>query len=349
ERRASMDRAHRGSAVVPLAGPALLRARARPRLQRGRALEHRLARRQPLRRRAVARPRLLRTGDRLHDRLPHRALAIARQPLRLPAALLVLRCAAGAAGAAAVLRHRLRARAARPGDPRRRRADRGVPLRHLHPRRDAAAARLPDPQGRRRERRPRQEPHRPRRPAALPGLKRLLRQRVVRQGRPPRAARGVEDLRDAAVPVPGGRRRGGHRLRGRLDPGRLRDHPGRVRDLDGERVRAAGPARVVRPRGGPDPEVPLPRRDDRRRARARRHQAAHRGVGQDRPGAEPAARAGRVRDRHDRLSHRGSPQPARPRRRRSPLELFDVDALELLLVLDDLVVAGVGRGPPGHL
>ena len=46
----------------------------------------------------------------LHDRLPDRALAVARQPLRLPPAVRVLRGARRAARAAAVLGHRLRAR-----------------------------------------------------------------------------------------------------------------------------------------------------------------------------------------------------------------------------------------------
>ena len=61
-----------------------------------------------------------------------------------------------------------------------------------------------------------------------------------------------------------------------------------VADLDGQRVRAARPARAVRARRGPDPALPLPRRDDRRRARARRRQAADRGRLQDRPGAVAA-------------------------------------------------------------
>ena len=63
-----------------------------------------LARRQPARRGRAARVRGLRDGDRVHDRLLHRALALARQPLRLPPALRVLRHARRAAGAAALLR-----------------------------------------------------------------------------------------------------------------------------------------------------------------------------------------------------------------------------------------------------
>ena len=52
-----------------------------------------------------------------------------------------------------------------------------------------------------------------------------------------------------------------------------------------QRLRAARPARAVRARRGPDPALPLPRRDDRHRARARRGQAADRGRLQGRPGA----------------------------------------------------------------
>ena len=98
-------------------------------------------------------------GDRVHHGLPDRALALARQPVRLPAAVRVLRGAAGAARAAAVLGHR-RSRSscaalAILG---------GVALiEQFHSviyvlGRAAARARLPDLQGRQRERRPRQEP-----------------------------------------------------------------------------------------------------------------------------------------------------------------------------------------------
>ena len=108
-----------------LAGPALLRARARAELPRGRrsgaigwlvlsllvAVGFWLA------------------GDRrsgqLHDRLPHRALAVARQPLRLhPALRATSACPRSYRARAAVLRHRGGARAARLRDPRRRRAHR---------------------------------------------------------------------------------------------------------------------------------------------------------------------------------------------------------------------------------
>ena len=91
-------------------------------------------------------------------------------------------------------------------------------------------------------------------------------------------------LRDAAVPLPGGDRRRRHRVRGRLDPGGVRDHARLGADLDGQRLRAARAARAVRARRGADPALPLPRRDDRGRARRRRRQAADRGHLQDRAG-----------------------------------------------------------------
>ena len=112
------------------------------------------------------------------------------------------------------------------GDPRRRRADRAVPLRHLRARRAAARARLPDPARRRGERRPRPQLRRAAGAAGVPGHRRLPRQALVR-------ARDGRALRDAAVRLPGGDRRGRHRVRGRLDPGRVRDHARLRADLDG--------------------------------------------------------------------------------------------------------------------
>ena len=94
--------------------------------------------------------------------------------------------------------------------------------------------------------------------------------------------RGRPAPRDADLPVPRGDRRGRHRLRGRLDPGRLRDHPRAAHHLGRQRLRAARPARPVRARRGAHQALPLPRRDDRVRARARGRQAPHRGVGEDR-------------------------------------------------------------------
>ena len=50
--------------------------------------------------------------------------------------------------------------------------------------------------------------------------------------------------------LPRGDRRGRHRVRGRLDPGGVRDHARLVADLDGQRLRPARPARAVRARRG---------------------------------------------------------------------------------------------------
>ena len=171
----------RGHGRLPVGRPALLRARPRAELPRGRRLERRLAGLLAARRRRGAGALRRRRRDHLHDRLLHRALAVARQPVRLPAAVLVLRDPRGVPGAAAVLGHRGGARAARPGDPRRRRADRAVPLRDLRARRAAARARLPDPPGRRRERRPGQEPDRAARAPVLPGHARRPRRPLVRR------------------------------------------------------------------------------------------------------------------------------------------------------------------------
>ena len=95
--------------------PALLRARPRAELPRGRDLEHRLARRVAARRRvaAAARHPRARRLRHLHDRLLRRALAVARQPVRVRPAVRVLRGADRVPRAAAVLRHRGGARAAR--------------------------------------------------------------------------------------------------------------------------------------------------------------------------------------------------------------------------------------------
>ena len=95
----------------------------------------------------------------------------------------------------------------------------------------------------------------------LPGHARRPRRPLVRDDR-------RQAPRHADLPLPGRDRRRRHRVRGRLDPGRVRDHARLGADLDGQRVRAARPARAVRARGGDDPALPLPRRDDRGRARA---------------------------------------------------------------------------------
>ena len=115
----------------------------------------------------------------------------------------------------------------------------------------------------------------------LPGHRRVPRGPLVREGE--RAP-----LRDAAVPGAGGGRVRGHRLRDRLDPGGLRDHDRPAPDLDGQRVRAAGPAGAVRARGEPDRALPLPGRDDRDRARPGRREAADRGPREGRAAAASA-------------------------------------------------------------
>ena len=77
-----------------------------------------------------------------------------------------------------------------------------------------------------------------------------------------------------------GRRRG-HRVRDRLDPGGLRDHRQPARHLDGQRLRAAGPARAVRARRGARQALPLPQPDGRGRARRRRREAPDPGPVED--------------------------------------------------------------------
>ncbi len=266
--------------VLPVARPALLRARARAELQGGRLVVGRLAR-------PVApggRPRLPARGQRgrrpLHHRLPDRALAVARQPVRLPPAVRLLRRPLRAPSAAALLGDRRRARDARRLHPRRQRADRAVPRRHLPARRRPDRARLPDLARGLRERRPGQEPDGSRRAQGVPGHGRVPRGPLVRQaGRPA--------LRHAAVPVPGGDRLRRHRVRGRLDPGGVRDHARPADHLDGQRVRAARDARAVRARGEPRGALPLPRRDDRDRARPRGREAADRGPRVRRARREP--------------------------------------------------------------
>ena len=112
-RAAAVADPRRPDGRLPLGRPALLRARPRAELPRGPLVEHRLARRLAAGRGRRARARERRRRGHVHDRLLHRALAVARQPVRLPPAVLVLRRAGGAPRAAAVLGHRRRARAAR--------------------------------------------------------------------------------------------------------------------------------------------------------------------------------------------------------------------------------------------
>src|SRR3954452_2427156 len=83
-------------------GPEAVRARARAELPRGCDLVDRLARREPARGARDLAPAPGCRRRRVRDGLPGRALALARQPVRLPHAVLVLRDPRGAATAAAL-------------------------------------------------------------------------------------------------------------------------------------------------------------------------------------------------------------------------------------------------------
>ena len=135
-----------------------------------------------------------------------------------------------------------------------------VPLRHLPARRDAAVPLLPDPPRRRGGRRPRQEHRRPRRAAVFPvtgdfhGAQMFVREDGRRYVTPLfvcLAAVVAADIAFAVDSIPAAF--------------------AITRDsfiIWMERLRAARAARAVRARRGPDQALPLPRRDDRRRARA---------------------------------------------------------------------------------
>ena len=281
---------------------ALLRPRPRGDVPRERDLVARLARPRAGGDGRRLRAQRVRRRRQLPHRLPHRALAVARQPLRLHPAVRVLRRAARLPRPAAVLGHHRGARAARAGDPRRDRAHRAVSLRALRAGRAAARARLPDLPRRRRGRRPRPQHRRARGAPLLPGHRRVSRGALVRP-------RGRQAPRHADLPLPRRDRRRRHRVRRRLDPGRVRDHDRSAHHLGRQRLRAARPARAVRARRGPDQALPLPRRDDRRRARARRGEDPHRAADQDRAGGEPRACRGGLRRRHRRVADRRSPRP----------------------------------------
>ena len=155
----------------------------------------------------------------LHDRLPHRALAVARQPLRLPPAVRVLRRAAASTAARLLFWGIVAALVLRgAGDPRRRRADRALPLRHLRARRAAARARLADPA------RASRRTSTPTATSWCGWCGGSSRSRATSTARSWFVARDGHALRDAAVRLPGGDRRRRHRVRGRLDPGGVRDH-----------------------------------------------------------------------------------------------------------------------------
>src|SRR5918998_1379289 len=125
---------------------------------------------------------------------------------------------------------------------------------------------------------------------------------VRRGGRPP--------PHDARLPLPGRDRLRRPRLRYRLDPGGVRDHPRRLPHLDGEHFRAARAASAVRARRRARTPFPLPRRDGGRRARVRGGQAPDRGLREDPAASESARRRGPVRGRDRRLAS------GRPRRSR---------------------------------
>ena len=217
-----------------------------------------------------------------------------------------------APAAAALLRDRRRARPARRLHPRRHGAARAHPRPDLRARRPADRAGVPDLARCGGERRSGQEPDGAPRPEGLSGDRRVPRGPLVREeGRPA--------LRHADLPLPGGDRVRGHRVRDRLDPGRLRDHARPAADLDGQRVRAARPARAVRARGEPDRALPLPRRDDRDRARPRGREAADRGPGEGRAGGEPRGDRGGVHDRHPAVGAR-RPEATRTPTRSGPSE-----------------------------
>ena len=177
----------------------------------------------------------------------------------------------GVPRAAAVLGHHRGAGAAARRDRRRHRAAQPVPLRHLLPGGGAARPRGPDLA---------------RRGESVDPDKNLM-VRLVRKVFPVSSDmhyhyfvhRGRRAQGHAAAALPRRRRVRRHRLRDRLDPGRVRDHPRPVHHLDGQRLRAARPARAVRARRGPGAPLPLPRPDDRDRARRRGGQARDRGPG----------------------------------------------------------------------
>ena len=198
----------------------------------------------------------------LHDRLPDRALAVARQPVRLHPAVRVLRRARRSCGARLLFWGIVAALvAARPRDRRRHRADRAVPLRDLRARRAAARARLADLARRRGERRPRPQPDGPRSCASSSRSRASTTAPLVRARRTGRATRrrcssaswrsSFADIAFAIDSIPAA-----FAITQRPAP-----------HLDGQRLRAARPAGAVRARRGPDAALPLPRRDDRGRAR----------------------------------------------------------------------------------
>src|SRR5215216_5040487 len=98
-----MGRPDRGALLLSLARSPLLRARTRAELQGGCLVVGGLARPEPPRRARGLGLRGQRGRRPLHHRLPDRALALARQPVRLPAAVRLLWRALRAAAAAPLL------------------------------------------------------------------------------------------------------------------------------------------------------------------------------------------------------------------------------------------------------
>ena len=294
--------------VFLLDRPQAVRARARADLPRGRDLVDRLAGAEPARRaRDLAASRRRRCG-RVPHRLPRRAEPVARQPVRLPDAVrvlrdptehrpkllfwgivaaLVLRGLAILGGVALIEQFHFVIYVL------------GVSLLVL-------AYRIYKSSG---------EEQDPEKNLVIRTVQRVLPGEHEGEGRQAADAREGQARRDAAAGLPRGDRVRRHRVRHRLDPRRLRHHPRPVLDLDGQRLRAARPARAVRARRGPGAEVPLPRRDDRRRARDRRREAADRGHREDRPAA--VARDHRRRVRGSASGCRSPPTSATLRRRRT--------------------------------
>ena len=271
-RLAAVGGARRRPHLLPLARPALLRARARAELPRGRHLEHRLARAQPARRR----------GHRSSSTAPERAInyttvylierslsldnlfvfillfAYFAVPVELRARLLffgivfalVLRGLAILGGVALieqfdwviyvlgalliVLAWRILQGVEEGADP-----DKNLIVRAVR--------------------------------RVFPVTERLPRQRVV----PSRRATSSTRRRCSSAWRRSSRRTS--RSRSTRSPRRSRSPRDEFVIWMGNVFALLGPARAVRARRGPDPALPLPRPDDRGRPRARRRQAPHRG------------------------------------------------------------------------
>src|SRR3954452_3583318 len=256
-----------------------------------RRLVGRMARRRArLRRRAVGRQGR-RRGRAVPRRLPPRALALARQRLRLRRDPRLLRGAPAGPGEGPVVGHHAGARPAPALHPARRRAARRRARDVLRLRRAPAVHGLEACPPRRRGDRPRAQPGAARAAPARPDVARLPRRPARRAGR--RRADGHAAARGVRR-----RRNDRRRLRRRLGAGDLRGHAGAVRRLSGERVRDARPPRALFPAGGDDGPVRPPRPRPGRHPRLHRRQdAAHRRLA---PAGLDLARRHRRRPRGDR-------------------------------------------------